>query len=115
MRGGFLDVAKRHAGVEGGGDERVPQGVRPYRLGDPGAAGHPAHDPRGAVPVQLPSIGCGVAIARDYLASVRGQKVTMLPLSVLVGDRAGAWTAGPPAATLIAMMTLAVWPSSGSR
>jgi len=56
-----------------------------------------------------------VAIARDYLASVRGQKVTMLPLSVLVGDRAGAWTAGPPAATLIAMMTLAVWPSSGSR
>ena len=27
MRGGFLDVTERNPGVEGGGDERVPQGV----------------------------------------------------------------------------------------
>jgi len=27
VRGGFLDVTERNPGVEGGGDERVPQGV----------------------------------------------------------------------------------------
>jgi hypothetical protein len=57
VRGGFLDVAERDPGVEGGGDERVPQRVRPDRLGDPGAAGDPADDPGGAVPVQPPAIG----------------------------------------------------------
>jgi hypothetical protein len=57
MRGGFLDVAERNPGVEGGGDERVPQGVRPDRLGDPGADGHPPDDPSRAVPVQPLPIG----------------------------------------------------------
>jgi hypothetical protein len=38
---GLLDVSERHSGVEGRGDERVPQGVRPDGFGDPGAAGHP--------------------------------------------------------------------------
>src|SRR5262245_26777913 len=33
-------------------NERVTQRVRPDRFGDPGAAGGPADDPRGAVPVQ---------------------------------------------------------------
>ncbi len=42
--------------VEGGGDERVPQGVRADVLGDPGAAGHPADDAGGAVPVHLPPV-----------------------------------------------------------
>jgi hypothetical protein len=56
--GGFLYVAQRHAGVQGGGDEGVPQGVRPAGLGDPGAAGDPADDPSGAVPVQ-PAAGRG--------------------------------------------------------
>jgi hypothetical protein len=31
--------------------ENVPEGVRPDGLGDPGAAGYPADDPGGAVPV----------------------------------------------------------------
>ena len=53
MRGGFLHVPERDACVEGCGDERVPQGVWPDRLGDPGAAGYPADKPGGAVPVQL--------------------------------------------------------------
>ena len=57
MRGGFLDVPQRDAGVEGGGDERVPQRVRPDLLGDPGAAGDPADDPPGAVPVQPLPVG----------------------------------------------------------
>jgi len=39
VRGGFLDVAERHPGVQGGGDERVPQRVGADRFGDPGAAG----------------------------------------------------------------------------
>ena len=53
VRGGFLHVAQRDPSVQRGGDERVPQGVRPDRLGDPGAAGYPADNPGGAVPVQL--------------------------------------------------------------
>ncbi len=44
------------AGVEGGGNERVPQRMRPDGLGDPGAVGGPADDPRGAVPVQPPTV-----------------------------------------------------------
>jgi hypothetical protein len=35
MRGRFLDIPKRNSGIKGGGDERVSQGVRPDRLGDP--------------------------------------------------------------------------------
>jgi hypothetical protein len=50
-----LDVAQRHARVKRGGDECVPERVRPDWLGDPSAAGHPAHDPGGAVPVQPPA------------------------------------------------------------
>jgi hypothetical protein len=56
MGGGFLHVPQRHPGVECGGDERVPEGVRADVLGDPGAAGDPPDDPRGAVPVQPPSV-----------------------------------------------------------
>ena len=52
--GGLLDVAQRHAGVQGGGDECVPQRVRPDGLGDPGAARDLADDPPGALPVQPP-------------------------------------------------------------
>jgi hypothetical protein len=54
---GFLHVPQRHPGIQRGGDERVPQRVRPDRLGDPGAAGDPADDPPGAVPVQPAPIG----------------------------------------------------------
>jgi hypothetical protein len=54
---GFLHVAQRDSGVERGGDERVPQGVRADVLGDLGVAGDPADDARGAVPVQPLSVG----------------------------------------------------------
>ena len=53
---GFLHIAQRDSGVEGGGDERVPQGVRADVLGDPGAAGYPADDPGGAVPAGPPPV-----------------------------------------------------------
>ena len=56
MRGGFLDVAERNPGVQRRGDECVSQGVRPDRLGDPSAAGHPPDNPRGAMPVQPLSV-----------------------------------------------------------
>src|SRR5258708_9088624 len=39
-----------------GGDESVPQGVRPDRLSDSRAAGDPADDPPCAVPVQPPPV-----------------------------------------------------------
>jgi len=56
--GGLLHIAQRHAGVQGGGDERMPEGVRSDGLGDPGAARDLADDPPGAVPVQAaPAFG----------------------------------------------------------
>ena len=39
------------AGVEGGGDECVPKGVRPYFLGQSGTAGDPAADGVGGGPI----------------------------------------------------------------
>jgi hypothetical protein len=39
-----------------GGDERMAKGVVPDGFGDPGAAGGPADNPGGAVPVQLPPV-----------------------------------------------------------
>jgi hypothetical protein len=51
-----LNVAQRHAGVQGGGDERVPQRVRADVLADTGAARDFADDPPGAVPVQPPPV-----------------------------------------------------------
>jgi hypothetical protein len=39
VAGGFLHVAERDAGVEGGGDEAVAKGVRSNSLGDPSSTG----------------------------------------------------------------------------
>jgi hypothetical protein len=66
--GGFLHVAERYPCVEGGGDERVPQGVRAYLLGDSRAAGDPADDAGGAVPVQPLPVGGEEQRARGPLA-----------------------------------------------
>jgi hypothetical protein len=63
----------------GGGDEGMPQGVRPDGLDDPGAAGGPADDPPGAVPVQAAAV-CArntapsqrSPIARSMARAVRG-------------------------------------------
>jgi hypothetical protein len=54
--GGLLDIPERDPRVEGGGDERVPQRVRPDRLADTSTAGYPVDDPRCAVPVQPAAI-----------------------------------------------------------
>jgi hypothetical protein len=48
VRGGFLDVAQRDAGIERGGDECVTQRVRAVRLVDAGAARRDARTPRSA-------------------------------------------------------------------
>jgi hypothetical protein len=53
---GLLHVPQRHPGVEGGGDERVPQRVGADMLVDSGATGYPPDDPGGAVPVQPPPV-----------------------------------------------------------
>ena len=52
MRGSFLHVPQRYPGIEGRGDEGVPQGMGPDGFSDPGFAGQTADDPPGAVPVQ---------------------------------------------------------------
>jgi hypothetical protein len=51
-----LHVAQRNPGVQGGGDERVPERVRSGRFGDPGPARDLPDDPPGAVPVQQPPV-----------------------------------------------------------
>src|SRR3954447_20042918 len=45
VRGGFVNVRKWDASVECGGDERVPQRVRPDGLVDTGTVGDLPHDP----------------------------------------------------------------------
>ncbi len=52
VAGGLLHVAEGDAGVEGGGDEGVAQGVGADRFGDPGPAGDAAHHPPGGVTVE---------------------------------------------------------------
>ena len=52
----LLHVAERDSGVQGSGDEGVPQGVRADLLGDPGAAGDSADDPRSPVAIQPPPV-----------------------------------------------------------
>ncbi len=48
----LLHVPQRNAGVEGGRDERVAEGVRPDRLVDAGLAGEATNDPPGCVTVE---------------------------------------------------------------
>jgi hypothetical protein len=52
----LLDVSERDACVEGGGDERVAEGVGSDGLVDPGFAGEAANDPPGGVPVEALSV-----------------------------------------------------------
>lgn len=56
MAGRLLHVAQRYASVEGGGDEGVPQRVRPDSPGGPGASGDASHDPPGGVAVESSTI-----------------------------------------------------------
>src|SRR5689334_1536022 len=57
MAGCLLDVSERDAGVEGGGDERVAEGVGPYVLVDPRSACEAADDPGGSVAVETLPVG----------------------------------------------------------
>ena len=66
-----MHVVQRHSGVQGGGDERVPQGVRADVLGDPRAAGDPADYSRGAVAVESLPVDCGEE--RSFGALADGQ------------------------------------------
>ena len=82
MRGSLLDIPQRHVGIECGGNGHVPERVGPDRLGDPSAAGYPADDPGGAVPVQPPAIRrdedralAPLAHSQiDHLGGARGQR-----------------------------------------
>ena len=52
MRRCLLDVAEGDSGVEGGGDERVPQCVGCDPLVDPRPPGQPADDPSGGMTIE---------------------------------------------------------------
>jgi hypothetical protein len=53
----FLHVTQRDAGIEGCGDERVTQRVRPDSLDDPSLAGDASHNPPSRVPIQPLPVG----------------------------------------------------------
>jgi hypothetical protein len=72
VRGSFLYIAERHAGIQRCGDERVPQGMRANLLSDPGTAGHLADDPPGAMTVQPPAAG---SEEDGSLAALAGRQV----------------------------------------
>ena len=57
MAGGLLDVAKRHARIERGGDERVTQGMGSHPLREHSAASDTPHDSAGRVTVDPFPIG----------------------------------------------------------
>src|SRR6266536_3081277 len=54
--GGILHVAQRHASIQRGSNEGMPECVRADDLSDPSAAGDAAHDSGGAVAVQPPAV-----------------------------------------------------------
>jgi hypothetical protein len=54
---GILHVTQRHAGVEGGRDEAVPQAVRTDPLVGPGPPGDAFHGPVGCVAVHALPVG----------------------------------------------------------
>jgi hypothetical protein len=94
--GGFLHVAQRHAGVERRGYECMPEHVRADMLADPGAAGDPADDPGGAVPVQPPPVRgdeqrpfgalADGQIDRPAVRGASGMVTTLPPLRVMTGS-----------------------------
>ena len=57
MRCRLLDVPEWDASVEGSGDERVSERVRPDLLGDPGPSSDAPHDPPAGVPVETVAVG----------------------------------------------------------
>jgi len=75
----------------------MAQRVRPDRLADPGAAGHPADDPGGAVPVEWSAVRCQedrpvAALAdrqvdRPRRARCQRMVTTLPPLRVMVRVR----------------------------
>jgi hypothetical protein len=108
MAGGFLDVTQRDASVEGGGDERVPQGVRTDTLVDAGTAGD-AHDPCGSVPVESLTSDSNkdrpFAALSDrqidgaWVRGASGTVATLPPLRVIVRVR---WPRSSPNASTLA-------------
>ena len=69
----------RRTRVQRRGDERVPEGVGSYLLGDPSVAGDAPHDPPSAVPVQPSPVGSEEdgpsqrsPMARSIARAVRG-------------------------------------------
>ena len=97
VAGGLLHVAERHAGVQGGGDERVTQGVGPDTFGDPRAAGDATHDPAGGVTIDPLPIGAHedrpiAAFAHgevdgSAVRGARGTVTTLPPLRRMVSVR----------------------------
>jgi len=79
VAGGFLDVAQRHAGVERGGDERVPEGMRTDLPGDAGPTRDATDDPSCGVTVEAFTLRCDedgafTALAHREVDRARGAR-----------------------------------------
>jgi len=61
----FLDIAERHASIEGGGDEAVTERVRANSLVDPGGFRQSPHDPGCSVAIEA---ACPVGVEEDRSA-----------------------------------------------
>jgi len=103
VAGRFLDVAERDTGVEGSGDERVPQGVGSDPFGDACLAGDAPHDAGRGVPVESPAVGVAeegtfVSFADSEVdgAGGAGRERDGDHLAALAGDHQGAVAALEP-------------------
>jgi hypothetical protein len=106
---GLLGVLERHAGVEGSGNERVLQGVRPDRLVDPGPTSDTADDPRCAVTVQTVTIlgdedRAGVPVADGQVDGAGGarREGNADGLAALADDSEGAMLRSMPSVSMSA-------------
>lgn len=111
MRGRFLRIPQRDVGVQGCGNERMPQRARPDALGAPGPAGHPPDDLRGAMPGPAArhrarrrlALSHRSPMARPRARAVRGASgiVTILPPCSGWSGRSGRARC-PPTASMFA-------------
>ncbi|MDP9386926.1 MAG: hypothetical protein M3Q48_03105 [Actinomycetota bacterium] len=107
MAGGFLHVTEGDAGVEGGGDEGVSEGVRPDPLVDAVLAGEAAHDVPGGVAVEaFPfrptkiALSSRSAMARSIARATLGARGMVTILHPLRGTVTVRWPRSIPSASM---------------
>ena len=109
--GGFLDVAQRHASIQTGGNEGMPECVRADDLGDPGAAATrrtiraaQCRSSRRLSGITKMGLSHGSPMARSIARAVRGASgmvTTLPPFRVMVRVR---WPRSVPRASILSRL-----------